>query len=222
MTTGVPPFVATIATHLLHWALRRVLGDHVKQQGSYVGPDRLRFDFSHYEGMTPAQIAEVEDLVNAEVLDNGSCRHFETTMETAEQLGAIAFFGDKYGDVVRVLEAGANSVELCGGTHVRALDIGQFRIVSEGSIGSNIRRVEALTGTASLDLAREAEQVVADAADTLGIKNKNELLEMAEARMAEITSLKKELGQLKQQMAVGQAPQLAAAARHRRRRGSRR
>jgi len=134
-------------------------------------------------------------------------------METAEQLGAIAFFGDKYGDVVRVLEAGANSVELCGGTHVRALgDIGQFRIVSEGSIGSNIRRVEALTGTASLDLAREAEQVVADAADTLGIKNKNELLEMAEARMAEITSLKKELGQLKQQMAVGQAPQLAAAA----------
>ena len=201
------------ATHILHWALRRVLGDHVKQQGSYVGPDRLRFDFSHYEGMTPAQIAEVEDLVNAEVLDNGSCRHFETTMETAEQLGAIAFFGDKYGDVVRVLEAGANSVELCGGTHVRALgDIGQFRIVSEGSIGSNIRRVEALTGTASLDLAREAEQVVADAADTLGIKNKNELLEMAEARMAEITSLKKELGQLKQQMAVGQAPQLAAAA----------
>ena len=107
----------------------------------------MRFDFSHYEGMTPAQIAEVEDLVNAEVLDNGSCRHFETTMETAEQLGAIAFFGDKYGDVVRVLEAGANSVELCGGTHVRALgDIGQFRIVSEGSIGSNIRRVEALTG----------------------------------------------------------------------------
>jgi len=201
------------ATHILHHALREVLGEHVKQQGSYVGPDRLRFDFSHYEGLTPEQIAEIEDRVNAEVLDNGACRHFETTMETAEQLGAIAFFGDKYGDVVRVLEAGRNSVELCGGTHVRALgDIGQFRIVSEGSIGSNIRRIEALTGTASLELAREAEQTVAQAAEKLGIKNKNELLEMAESRMAEISSLKNELAQIKQQMAVGQAPQLAAQA----------
>ncbi|MGB0500233.1 MAG: alanine--tRNA ligase, partial [Acidimicrobiales bacterium] len=201
------------ATHILHHALREVLGEHVKQQGSYVGPDRLRFDFSHYEGLTPEQIAEIEDRVNAEVLDNGTCRHFETTMETAEQLGAIAFFGDKYGDVVRVLEAGRNSVELCGGTHVRALgDIGQFRIVSEGSIGSNIRRIEALTGAASLELAREAEQTVAQAAEKLGIKNKNELLEMAESRMAEISSLKNELAQIKQQIAVGQAPQLAAQA----------
>ena len=201
------------ATHILHHALREVLGEHVKQQGSYVGPDRLRFDFSHYEGLTPEQIAEIEDRVNTEVLDNGACRHFETTMETAEQLGAIAFFGDKYGDVVRVLEAGRNSVELCGGTHVRALgDIGQFRIVSEGSIGSNIRRIEALTGTASLELAREAEQTVAQAAEKLGIKNKNELLEIAESRMAEISSLRYELAQIKQQIAVGQAPQLAAQA----------
>lgn len=201
------------ATHILHWALRVVLGDHVKQQGSYVGPDRLRFDFSHYEGMTAEQLAEVEDLVNGEVLDNGSCRHFETTMTAAEELGAIAFFGDKYGDLVRVLEAGNHSVELCGGTHVRALgDIGQFRIVSEGSIGSNIRRVEALTGTASLELARQADQTVADAAEQLGVKNKNELLEVAAARMAEIKELQKELAQIKQQVAIGQAPQLAAQA----------
>ena len=201
------------ATHILHWALRAVLGDHVKQQGSYVGPDRLRFDFSHYEGMTAEQLAEVEDLVNGEVLDNGSCRHFETTMTAAEELGAIAFFGDKYGDMVRVLEAGNHSVELCGGTHVRALgDIGQFRIVSEGSIGSNIRRVEALTGTASLELARQADQTVADAAEQLGVKNKNELLEVAAARMAEIKELQKELAQIKQQVAIGQAPQLAAQA----------
>ena len=201
------------ATHILHWALRAVLGDHVKQQGSYVGPDRLRFDFSHYEGMTAEQLAEVEDLVNGEVLDNGSCRHFETTMTAAEELGAIAFFGDKYGDMVRVLEAGNHSVELCGGTHVRALgDIGQFRIVSEGSIGSNIRRVEALTGTASLELARQADQTVADAAEQLGVKNKNELLEVAAARMAEIKELQKELAQIKQQVAIGQAPRLAAQA----------
>ena len=201
------------ATHILHFALRKVLGDHVKQQGSYVGPDRLRFDFSHYEGMTADQIAEVEDLVNAEVLDNGACRHFETTMETAEQLGAIAFFGDKYGDVVRVLEAGANSVELCGGTHVRALgDIGQFRIVSEASIGSNIRRVEALTGVATVDRAREMESLLGEAAGMLGAQSPLDLGEVAATRMAEIKQLQKEIAQLKQQMAVGQAPQLAAAA----------
>ena len=201
------------ATHILHHALREVLGDHVKQQGSYVGPDRLRFDFSHYEGMTPDQLAAVEDLVNAEVLDNGSCRHFETTMETAEQLGAIAFFGDKYGDVVRVLEAGRNSVELCGGTHVRALgDIGQFRIVTEGSIGSNIRRVEALTGTATVARAREMESMVASAAGMLGAQSTLDLEAVAVTRMAEIKQLQTELAQLKQQLAVGQAPQLAATA----------
>ncbi len=201
------------ATHILHHALREVLGDHVKQQGSYVGPDRLRFDFSHYEGMTPDQLAAVEDLVNAEVLDNGSCRHFETTIETAEQLGAIAFFGDKYGDVVRVLEAGRNSVELCGGTHVRALgDIGQFRIVSEGSIGSNIRRVEALTGTATVARAREMESMVGSAAGMLGAQSTLDLEAVAATRMAEIKQLQTELAQLKQQLAVGQAPQLAATA----------
>ena len=107
-------------THLLHWALREVLGDHVKQQGSYVAPGYLRFDFSHHEGVTADQLALVEDLANAEVLGNDPVRHYETTKAEAVALGAIAFFGDKYGDVVRVLEAGRHSVELCGGTHVRA------------------------------------------------------------------------------------------------------
>ena len=199
------------ATHILHFALREVLGDHVKQQGSHVGPDRLRFDFSHYEAMTADQMAAVEDLVNGEVLDNGPCRHFETTMETAEQLGAIAFFGDKYGDVVRVLEAGENSVELCGGTHVRALgDIGQFRIVR--SIGSNIRRVEALTGAATVDRAREMEALVGAAAGTLGAQSPLDLGEIAITRMTEIKELHKEIAGLKQQLAVGRAPELAARA----------
>ena len=201
------------ATHILHHALREVLGEHVKQQGSYVGPDRPFFDFSHYEGLTPGQIAEIEDRVNAEVLDNGTCRHFETTMETAEQLGAIASSATSTAMSCGCWRRAATRSNWCGGTHVRALgDIGQFRIVSEGSIGSNIRRIEALTGTASLELAREAEQTVAQAAEKLGIKNKNELLEMAESRMAEISSLKNELAQIKQQIAVGQAPQLAAQA----------
>ena len=200
------------ATHLLHAALRRVVGDHVKQQGSHVGPDRLRFDFSHYEALTPEQIAAVEDDVNAEILANPSCRHFETTMEEAQQLGAIAFFGDKYGDIVRVLEAGSNSTELCGGTHVRALgDIGMVRIVSEGSIGSNIRRVEAVTGQATVDRAREAERTVNEAAEGLGVPA-GELLEGVRSRSAEVKRLQKELTNLKQQLAVGQAPALAGDA----------
>ncbi len=200
------------ATHILHWALRRVLGDHVKQQGSYVGPDRLRFDFSHYEALSVAQAAEVEDLVNREVLANGPCRHFETTMDHAEHLGAIAFFGDKYGDVVRVLEAGSNSVELCGGTHVKALgDIGQLRIVSEGSIGSNIRRVEAVTGFATVELLREAVALSAAVAEELNVPP-DELLAGIHRLQAEHKALRGEYAHLKQQLAVGQAPALAGQA----------
>ncbi|MCH2625596.1 MAG: alanine--tRNA ligase, partial [Acidimicrobiales bacterium] len=139
-------------THILHWALREVLGEHVKQAGSLVAQDRLRFDFSHFEAVTASQLAEIEDLVNAELLTNASCRHYETTMEHAQEVGAIAFFGDKYGDMVRVLEAGPHSLELCGGTHVTSLgDIGHLRVVSESSIGSNLRRIEAITGLATVE-----------------------------------------------------------------------
>ncbi len=121
------------ATHILHWALREVLGPHVKQAGSMVSPDRLRFDFSHHEALTRAQLDEVERLANLEVLGDAPVRHYETTKDHAETLGAIAFFGDKYGDLVRVLEAGEHSIELCGGTHVHALGfIGPVKIVSEG------------------------------------------------------------------------------------------
>jgi alanyl-tRNA synthetase len=200
------------ATHLLHWALRKVVGDHVKQQGSWVGPDRLRFDFSHYEAVTPEQIAEVEDLVNAEVISNPSCRHFETTMDEAQLLGAIAFFGDKYGDVVRVLEAGPNSIELCGGTHVRALgDIGALRVVSEGSIGSNIRRIEAVTGMATIELMRHIDATATAAARSLSVQP-DELAEGIERLQAEAKALRTEVATLKQRMAVGQAPALAAQA----------
>ncbi|HRE03459.1 MAG TPA: alanine--tRNA ligase-related protein, partial [Ilumatobacteraceae bacterium] len=133
-------------THILHHALRSVLGPHVKQAGSLVGPDRLRFDFSHYSAVTDDEIAQIENLANSAVLANSPARVFETTKDEAEALGAIAFFGDKYGDIVRVLEVG-NSIELCGGTHVRAAgDIGTIKIVGESSIGSNLRRIEAVTG----------------------------------------------------------------------------
>ena len=200
------------ATHLLHSALRMILGEHVKQQGSYVGPDRLRFDFSHYEALTAGQITEIEDFVNAEVLANPACEHFETTMDEAQRLGAIAFFGDKYGDVVRVLQAGPHSTELCGGTHVRALgDIGPVRIVSEGSIGSNIRRVEALTGQATIDSFRSVGNSATAAAKTLGVPA-NDLLDGVERLQSEAKSLRHEVAALKQKMAIGQAPTLAAQA----------
>ncbi len=199
-------------THLLHWALREVLGEHVKQQGSWVGPDRLRFDFSHYEPLTAEQTAAIEDLVNAEVLSNAPARHFETTMEQAQELGAIAFFGEKYGDMVRVLEAGPHSTELCGGTHVRALgDIGLVKVVSEGSIGSNLRRIEAVTGTAAVDLLRQEEAVVAEAAALVGVPADG-LLDGLRKRLAELDELNAEIKKLRSMAAAGRSSDLAASA----------
>jgi alanyl-tRNA synthetase len=199
-------------THLLHSALRRVLGDHVKQQGSHVGPDRLRFDFSHFEALTDEQVAAVEDLANADILANPTCRHYETTRDEAEEAGAIAFFGDKYGDTVRVLEAGPHSTELCGGTHVSALgDIGPIRIVTEGSIGSNIRRIEALTGTGPIDRLRSAEAVLDQAAELVGVPV-DDVLDGIEKRLAEVRDLRSELAGLRTRAALGRADELAAIA----------
>ncbi len=200
------------ATHLLHWALRSVLGDHVKQQGSLVAPDRLRFDFSHYEALSPEQLAAVEDLVNTEVLANHPARHFETTMDHASQLGAIAFFGDKYGDVVRVLQAGPHSTELCGGTHVRALgDIGAVKVVSEASIGSNIRRLEAVTGFGPVERLRHEEAQLGRIAATFGVAV-DEVVDAASRAVAERKELQKEIKALKQRLAASQAGDLAATA----------
>ena len=199
------------ATHLLHHALRHVLGDHVKQAGSMVGPDRLRFDFSHYEAVTDAQIAEIERLANAETLANSPTRTFETTKDEAEALGAIAFFGDKYGDIVRVLEAGS-SIELCGGTHVRATgDIGTVKVVSESSIGSNLRRIEAVTGAASVALLQRDEQVLADAARLVGAPT-DDLLDGVQRKLDEIKELHDEIKVLRGQLAAGRAAELAAIA----------
>src|SRR6185437_7595897 len=156
------------ATHLLHSALRRVLGDHVRQQGSLVAPDRLRFDYSHHEAPTPEQLAEVVELANAEVLSDAPVDVTETSRTEAEQMGAIAFFGDKYGDVVRVIQAGPQSLEFCGGTHVRALgQIGPIAVVSEASIGANTRRLEAVTGFTALHRAEARDALVGEAAGLL-------------------------------------------------------
>ncbi len=157
-------------THILHWALREVLGDHVKQQGSLVEPERLRFDFSHFEALTPDQIVAIEDLANAEILANADAHHYEATMDEAREKGAIAFFGDKYGDIVRVLEAGTRSIELCGGTHVSRLgDIGPVKVVAEESVGSNLRRITAIAGLGPVDRLREREAELVRVADAAGV-----------------------------------------------------
>jgi len=158
-------------THLLHAALREVLGPHVRQQGSYVGPDRLRFDLSHHEPIAVEQLEVIEERVNSWILANEPVRSYETSMDYAKELGALMFFGDKYGEVVRVVEAGSHSVELCGGTHVHALgSVGPVKILGEGSIGANLRRVEAVTGVASLELLKEDERRLERAAGLLRTK----------------------------------------------------
>jgi alanyl-tRNA synthetase len=139
-------------THILHWALRDVLGRHVQQEGSLVAPDRLRFDFSHFEGVDSETLHQVEREVNERVIANMTVTTVETSKEDAEKMGAIAFFGDKYGENVRVVKMGDFSTEFCGGTHVPSTgQIGPLVLVSEGSVGSNIRRVEALTGSAAYE-----------------------------------------------------------------------
>lgn len=199
-------------THILHWALRQVLGDVVKQQGSLVDAERLRFDFGPADALTVEQIRQIEDLANQEILDNATVRHYETTKAEAAALGAIAFFGDKYGEVVRVLEAGRNSTELCGGTHVKALgDIGPLKIVSESSIGANLRRIEAVTGTGPIERLRAEEAVLAELAGILNVPV-GEVLDGARKRIEENKALRSEVKALKQQAASGQAAALASRA----------
>ena len=206
------------ATHLLHWALREVLGTDVKQAGSLVAPDRLRFDFSYHEALTPEQIEAVEDLANTEVLTDAPVRHYETTKDHAESLGAIAFFGEKYGDLVRVLEAGEHSLELCGGTHVHALGfIGPIKIVSEGSIGANIRRIEALTGDVALEHIHDEEHALQRAADALKVGTA-EVPERVERLVAEMRQLRSELDAERGRQAVAEAQTLAGTRRRRCRR----
>ena len=200
-------------THLLHWALREVLGPHVKQAGSLVAPDRLRFDFSHYGPVTAEEIRRAEDLVNHQILSDEPVQAFETSKSEADQLGAIAFFGDKYGEVVRVVEAGSHSVELCGGTHVSRLGmIGPLKVTSEASIGSNLRRIEAVTGLATLERLRASEETIDRSAELLH-SSPEELPEALERRLAEWRATQDELKALRGAARRVDARALAAAAR---------
>ncbi len=199
------------ATHVLHWALREVLGTHVQQAGSFVGPDRLRFDFSHHEPVTGDQLAQVERLANAQVISDAPVRHYETTKVEAERIGAIAFFGEKYGEIVRVLEAGP-STELCGGTHVHALGfIGPIKVVSEGSIGSNLRRIEAMTGDGAFEYIEFEEQLLRRAGDLLRATPK-EVPDQIERLAERVRALENELDALRAKERGSAAGDLAGRA----------
>jgi alanyl-tRNA synthetase len=201
------------ATHVLHWALREVLGPHVKQAGSLVAPDRLRFDFSHHQAVTRDELDRIEALADAEVITDAPVRHYETTRDEAERRGAIAFFGDKYGDLVRVLEAGDHSIELCGGTHVHALGfIGPIKIVSEGSVGANLRRIEAVTGEAALARIRSEEQTLRRAASLLNVPDA-ELPDRVVRLVDDVKALQRELDEQRARVAAVEASGLAARAR---------
>jgi alanyl-tRNA synthetase len=149
-----------------------VLGDHVRQQGSYVGTDRLRFDFSHDGGLSNEETKEILTIVNTDVVLNEHVDTIQTTKSEAETMGAVAFFGDKYGDRVRVVRAGRHSLEFCGGTHVERLgDIGQIQVVSEASIGANTRRIEAVSGLGAHRRSYEMEQTLSAVASLLKTSN---------------------------------------------------
>ncbi len=197
------------ATHVLHWALREVLGTHVKQAGSLVAPDRLRFDFSHFEAVSPDELVKVDELANQQIISDAPVRHYETTKTEAEAIGAIAFFGDKYGDIVRVLEAGP-STELCGGTHVHALGfIGPIKIVHEGSIGSNLRRIEAVTGDAALARIAEEEATLRRISDRLRAAPA-EIEDKVDRLLAQVKELNDEMASLRGREAQQAAGELAA------------
>lgn len=190
------------ATHLLHHALRTVLGNHVEQKGSLVHPDHLRFDFSHFQKMTDEEIRQVERLVNADIRKNLSAdEHRDIAMETAKVMGAIALFGEKYGDSVRVLKFG-NSVELCGGTHVSQTgSIGLFKIISESAISAGIRRIEAITGEKAEEFLYEQVDTLKGIRNSLGATSKTELA--VEKLLDDNATLRKELETLMRVKALG-------------------
>ena len=201
------------ATHLLHAALRQVLGDHVQQKGSLVDSQRLRFDFSHFEAVKPEQLKALEDIVNREVRKNSEVQTEETDIETAKRKGAMALFGEKYGDSVRVLSMGGDfSVELCGGIHAkRTGDISLFKIISEGGVASGVRRIEAITGAAALAYLNAAEEQVKEAAQLVK-GNRDNLIDKLAAVLERNRQLEKQLEQLQAKAASAAGDDLSNAA----------
>ena len=200
------------ATHLMHRALKDVLGDHVAQAGSYVGPDRLRFDFSHFGPATKEELAQVERAVNEKIWEDIEVVIQEMDIDSAKAMGAMALFGEKYGDVVRVVAVSDYSIELCGGLHVsRSSEIGFFKIVSEAGIGAGTRRIEAVTGKAAYEAVKEEEAVLAEAAALLKA-NPKDVAKRVASLQADYKELQRENESLSQKMANAQAGAVLDAA----------
>jgi alanyl-tRNA synthetase len=193
------------ATHLLHAALRKLLGEHVKQKGSLVAPDRLRFDFSHYEPLQSSQLAELEKLVNDQIRGNAASETKLMTYDDAVRSGALALFGEKYEDEVRVLRLGDFSVELCGGTHVQSAgEIGVFKITSESGIAAGVRRIEAVTGKGALEWIAANQQAL-DSIASLLRSQRDEVPAKVEQLVKRVRDLEKELAATRQQLVSGKS-----------------
>lgn len=200
------------ATHLMHAALTEVLGDHVSQKGSLVDAERLRFDFSHFEGVTNQQVLEIETMVNQQIRENHILQTQLMELEEAKASGAMALFGEKYDEKVRVVSMGAFSMELCGGTHVfQTGDIGLFKIISEGGIASGVRRIEAVTGHAALDYVQQQSLRISKLAGLLKTDHNN-IEERVTSVLEQSKEFEKEIGKLKQQMASQAGSDIAANA----------
>jgi alanyl-tRNA synthetase len=200
------------ATHLLHAALRKVLGTHVQQKGSLVAPDRLRFDFSHMQPVTVDELREIERLVNTEIRRNTAAQTELMDYENAVATGAMALFGEKYEQNVRVLRIGEFSMELCGGTHVsRAGDIGFFKITSEGGVASGVRRIEAITGEAALDYVEKSDELLRDLSNLVR-GSRDDVTDKVRDALERIRQMEKEIRSLKDKLASGQGVDLASGA----------
>ena len=201
------------ATHLLDAALKKVLGDHVHQAGSLVEPDRLRFDFTHFEAITPEQLTEIDRLVNDAILEGYSVVTEELPIDEAKAKGAVAVFGEKYGETVRVVEMGDFSMELCGGTHLdNTAKAGTFRVKSEGSIASGVRRIEATVGKLSLEVMNHNQELLFRAAQVFKT-SPGELAAKAEQQAAELKSTRQALEKFKAEASLGEARQFLTAAK---------
>ena len=204
--------VSHTATHLLHSGLRQILGTHVGQAGSLVEAGRLRFDFSHYESVSSEQLRDIEEYVNEKIRGNDALSISEMPLDDAKAKGALAFFGDKYGDIVRVVQAGNYSVELCGGTHVEATgNLGFVKLMSESSIAAGVRRIEALTGSAAVATIQEDTALLSNAASLLKAP-KTDLMERIERLLQEQRALEQQLQQLKSQHALSNVDALVKGA----------
>jgi alanyl-tRNA synthetase len=200
------------ATHLLHAALREELGDHVQQKGSLVAPDRLRFDFAHFEAVSSEQLQRIERRVNEQIRRNATAETREMSYDEAVAEGAMALFGEKYGSSVRVLRIGDFSMELCGGTHVgRAGDIGLFKVIAESGVAAGVRRIEAVTGEGALRLVEAQESAVREVAGLLR-GTRDEIAQKVRDALDRIRQLEKENRQLRDKLASGQGTDLAASA----------